>query len=68
MFKDKNAIIIPEHVIDEKQKVVDAYDVMCRKRKKIFKTMFDTIQEQTGMKTDELYEQFGMEPLILSKN
>lgn len=63
IFKDKNAEIVPEHVIDDKTKSVEELELMLKKRRRIFKTMFDTIQEQTGMKTEELYETLGIETL-----
>lgn len=68
VFKDKNAELVPEHVIDDKIKAVETLETLCRKRRKIFKTMFDTIQEQSGMKIDELYEELGIEPLPAPKN
>ena len=68
IFKNKDEELIPEHIVDEKMKSVETLEAIKRKRRKIFKTIIDTIQEQTGMKTDELYETLGIEPLTTSRS
>ena len=67
MFKDKGVELIPEHVVDEKMKSIEIVDGIMKKRRRIFKTMFDTIQEQSGQKTEELCEMLGIELLQSSK-